>query len=208
VLAYLAALTGLGHSLMEGIALALGLEAGWFADHLTGDPLVLFRIFHYPPSPAVATPDEWGVGEHTDYGLLTIVGQDDAGGLEVHTPHGWIDVPPVPDSFVCNLGDMLERMTGGRYRSTPHRVRASTGSSRLSYPFFFDPSWDAEVRPLPLTPPAADDTPARRRWDDADVHAFSGTYGEYLVGKVGRVFPDLGADVLDPHAGTHPLKSK
>ncbi len=197
VLDYLAALTRLGHSLMEGIALALGLDQGWFDRHLTGDPLVLFRIFHYPPSPPVARHDEWGVGEHTDYGLLTILGQDDAGGLQVHTPGGWIDVPPIPDAFVCNLGDMLERMTGGRYRSTPHRVRASTASSRLSYPFFFDPAWDAEVRPLPLAPPPAGDSPARRRWDHADVHSFDGTYGEYLLGKVGRVFPELGAEVLD-----------
>lgn len=199
VLAYLSALTSLGHSLMEGIALALGLDEGWFGHHLTEDPLVLFRIFHYPPSPVgpASPPEEWGVGEHTDYGLLTILGQDGAAGLEVHTHQGWIDVPAVPDAFVCNLGDMLERITGGRYRSTPHRVRASTSSSRLSYPFFFDPAWDAEIRSLPLAPPPVTDIPARRRWDDADVHAVGGTYGEYLLGKVGRVFPDLGAEVLD-----------
>jgi len=195
VLSYLDALTDLGHTLVRGLALGLGLPGSWFDDHLTADPLVLFRIFRYPPPPAAAEPP-WGVAEHTDYGLLTILLQDDAGGLEVHTSDGWVDAPPVPGTFVCNLGDMLERMTGGRYRSTPHRVRNRTAGDRLSFPFFFDPGWDAEVRPVPGLgddPTAA----ARQRWDGASVFAFDGTYGDYLLGKVSRVFPDLGAEVLD-----------
>lgn len=194
VLAYLEAMTGLGHALMRGIALALGLPASWFDDHLTHDPLVLFRIFRYPP---VADTAEalWGVGEHTDYGLLTILRQDATPGLEVHAPSGWIDAPPIPGSFVCNLGDMLERMTGGRYRSTPHRVRNTSDHDRLSFPFFFDPAWDAAVVPVPL---AEDDDPrpARPRWDGADPLAFEGTYGDYLLSKVAKVFPALGSEVL------------
>jgi len=121
--------------------------------------------------------------------LLTILRQDAHGGLQVHAPSGWIDAPPLPGTFVCNLGDMLERMTGGRYRSTPHRVRNTGTSDRLSFPFFLDPAWDAEVLPVPLAgeAPAA----ARARWDDEDVFAFTGTYGDYLWTKVRRVFPDL-----------------
>ena len=64
----------------------------------------------------------WGVGEHTDYGLLTILKQDDTGGLQVKSRARWIDAPPVPGTFLCNIGDMLDRMTRGIYRSTPHRV--------------------------------------------------------------------------------------
>lgn len=191
VLDYLHALTALGHALMRGLALGLGLSAPWFDDHLTADPLTLFRIFRYPPEVGRPHP-RWGVAEHTDYGLLTILGQDTGGGLQVHTPDGWIDANPLPDTFVCNLGDMLERMTSGRYRSTPHRVRNTGPSDRLSFPFFFDPSWNAEVLPIPL----GHETPrqARARWDGEDVHAITGTYGEYLWAKVGRVFPDLRAD--------------
>lgn len=184
-------------SVMEGVALGLGLPRSWFADHLTGDPTVLFRIFHYPSLPDNADSDEWGVGEHTDYGLLTLLAQDDAGGLEVRTPAGdWLDVPAEPGVLICNIGDMLDRLTEGRYRSTPHRVRNVSGRSRLSFPLFFDPSWDAVVTPLPLddTPPADD---ADHRWDGASVHAWTGTYGDYLTAKVSRVFPELFADVTD-----------
>lgn len=194
VLEYLEAMTVLGHTLMRGLALALGLGPGWFDEHLTADPLILFRIFRYPPEAGIAEPN-WGVAEHTDYGLLTILRQDRLGGLQVHAPSGWIDAPPLPGTFVCNLGDMLERMTGGRYRSTPHRVRNTGDADRFSFPFFFDPGWDADVLPVPLA--GEDAAEARTRWDGEDVFAFTGTYGEYLWTKVGRVFPDLKDRVAD-----------
>jgi isopenicillin N synthase-like dioxygenase len=194
VLAYLDAMTALGHALAGGLSLALGLERDWFDQHLTADPLILFRVFRYPPELGLVDPN-WGVAEHTDYGLLTILRQDSSGGLEVHAPSGWIGAPPLPDTFVCNLGDMLERMTGGRYRSTPHRVRNRSGGERLSFPFFFDPAWDAQVLPVPLEGEGPSE--ARARWDGEDVLAFDGTYGEYLLGKVGKVFPDLRNELLD-----------
>jgi isopenicillin N synthase-like dioxygenase len=191
VLPYLDAMTALGQSVLAGIALSLGLEARYFADGYTADPTVLFRIFSYPPSPPGFRG--WGVGEHTDYGLLTLLAQDDSGGLQVAGPHGWIDAPPVPGTFVGNIGDMLDRLTGGWYRSTPHRVRNVSGRTRLSLPFFLDPGFADEVPPLPAR--AADDD-GRRRWDGQDLRAFTGTYGDYLLGKVGKVFPQLQRDVL------------
>jgi isopenicillin N synthase-like dioxygenase len=190
VLDYMAALSSLGHRLMSGLALSLGLEESYFATHYTGDPLTLFRIFNYPPPPAA---DLWGVGEHTDYGMLTILLQDDAGGLEVKSRSHWVPAPPVPGSFVCNIGDMLDRLTGGLYRSTPHRVRNPAPRDRLSFPFFFDPSFNAIVRPIDLPGPIADDKDDR--WDRSSVHAFEGTYGEYLLAKVGKVFPELRSTV-------------
>ncbi|HWL42542.1 MAG TPA: 2-oxoglutarate and iron-dependent oxygenase domain-containing protein [Ilumatobacter sp.] len=195
--AWMAALRPVADAVLRGIALALGLPARWFEQHLTGDPTVLFRVFHYPAFADNDVADEYGVGHHTDYGLLTLLAQDDAGGLEVRTPDGeWIEVPAEPDVLVCNLGDMLDKLTEGRYRSTPHRARNTSGRSRLSFPYFFDPSWDAEVVPLPLddSPPADD---ADRRWDGTSVHAWEGTYGDYLSAKVARVFPDLFAAVAD-----------
>jgi isopenicillin N synthase-like dioxygenase len=194
VLSYMEALTGLGHLVMRGIALSLGLPASWFADGCTRDPLVLFRIFNYPP--AAGGEDTWGVGEHTDYGLLTLLLQDDAGGLEVKSATGWVEAPPVAGSFVCNVGDMLDRMTGGLYRSTPHRVRNKARRDRLSFPFFFDPSFDAEVKPIPLRDAGVIADDAGERWDHASVHTFQGTYGDYLLAKVTKVFPALGVEVL------------
>jgi len=84
-------------------------------------------------------------------------------------------------------------MTGGLYRSTPHRVSNQSARNRLSFPFFFDPNFNAEVKPIQPNIPLTDDW--QQRWDKASVHEFSGTYGDYLLGKVARVFPELMADV-------------
>jgi isopenicillin N synthase-like dioxygenase len=193
VLSYMDLLTTVGQNVLRGIAASLDLDPEYFAAGYTATPTVLFRIFHYPPSPPDAPG--WGVGEHTDYGLLTLLAQDDNGGLQVHTPQGWRDAPPVPDTFVCNIGDMLERLTGGFYRSTPHRVRNTSGRGRLSFPFFLDPGFDAEVPPLPDR--AATDAGGRRRWDGTSPLAFEGTYGDYLTAKVAKVFPHLYGEVAD-----------
>lgn len=192
VLAYMEALTQLGHILVEYLALSLGLDAGWFRHGWTRDPLILFRIFHYPPCPSAGGQQTWGVGEHTDYGLLTILWQDEAGGLQIRSRDEWIAAPPVPESFVCNLGDMLERATGGLYRSTPHRVRNESPHGRLSLAFFFDPAFDAEIAPLlpRVSPDGAGD-----RWDGVSPHEFTGTYGDYLLAKIAKVFPRLGGDL-------------
>jgi isopenicillin N synthase-like dioxygenase len=195
VLDYLDAMTALGHRLMAAIAQSLDLPADYFAQHYTANPLVLFRIFNYPAQ----GPDTsgWGVGEHTDYGLLTILNQDDSGGLQVRTAAGWVDAVPVPGSFVCNIGDMLDRLTGGYYRSTPHRVLPPRGRDRLSWPFFFDPDLDAQIKPI--RPPSAH----VGRWDALDLQELSGTYGDYLLDKIGKVFPDLHRDVLDDFPDGH-----
>jgi isopenicillin N synthase-like dioxygenase len=187
VTAFMAEAEASSHAIMEGVALSLGLDAQYFRRTYTGQPTLLFRIFHYPAS----APDRgWGVGEHTDYGLLTLLAQDEIGGLEVKTPDGWIDAPPIEGTLVCNIGDMLDRLTGGVYRSTPHRVLNTSGKSRLSFPFFFDPGFDARIVPLPGHALHVRDDSAER-WDRANVHEFSGAYGDYLLGKVSKVFPDL-----------------
>lgn len=198
VLDYMAAATHAAQAVLAAIALSLGLEENWFRRHYTTDPTVLFRIFRYPPqAPAEAG---WGVGEHTDYGLLTLLLQDDVPGLQVRTPQGWLDAPPLPGTLVCNLGDMLDRLTGGTCRSTPHRVRNASGRERFSFPLFFDPDFTARVTPLPqharidAARVAAD---RADRWDGASVLApFEGSYGDYLLEKVGKVFPQLRARVV------------
>jgi isopenicillin N synthase-like dioxygenase len=190
VLDYMDAVTKLGHALMKGLSLSLGLPAAYFDENYTRDPLILFRIFHYP---AVEFTSEnahlWGVGEHTDYGVLTILKQDEIGGLQVKSNHEWIEAPPIPNTFICNIGDMLERMTKGLYISTPHRVKNTSQKSRLSFPLFFDPNYFSEVLPLPIE--AQLDLGQQKRWDNANVHEYKGTYGHYLLQKVSKVFPQL-----------------
>jgi len=186
--AYMAGATRAAAALMEGFSISLGLADDYFRDTYTNEPTVLFRIFNYPAQGRGADARSWGVGEHTDYGLLTLLAQDGFGGLQVKAPGGWIEAPPIEGALVCNIGDMLERLTGGRYRSTPHRVRNVSGHDRLSFPLFFDPDFIARMAPLPgvTITPSADD-----RWDGASLHAFEGTYGDYLLSKVAKVFPNL-----------------
>ena len=121
--------------------------------------------------------------------------QDDCGGLEVFSDDRWLSVEPIPNTFVCNIGDMLERLTNGLYRSTPHRVRNISGRTRLSFPLFYDPSWTARVIPLPIKTPLPQ-LDAPKRWDGADLLAWSGSYGDYLTSKVSKAFPKLEADIL------------
>jgi isopenicillin N synthase-like dioxygenase len=188
--------SALGQALLRGVALGLGIDAGWFATHLTADPTVLFRVFHYPPGDV----DSWGVGEHTDYGLITLLAQDRNGGLQVRTRGTWVDVPADPYAFVVNIGDMLEKMTGGLYRSNPHRVRNLSGRDRLSFPLFLDPSWAARVTPLPeaaISAAMLSDADGDSRWDGQSVHAWEGVYGDYLTAKVAKVFPQLAAALTD-----------
>jgi len=196
VLAWMSDMEQLAQRVLGVMAVGLGLDAGWFARDLTAAPTVLFRAFRYPPHPR--TPpggDRWGVAEHTDYGLLTLLAHDGTPGLEVRADGRWISVPHDPELVVCNLGDMLERLTAGRYRSTPHRVRNVADHDRISLPFFLDPRWDARLVPLPSSPVPATTAPDGR-WDGADPTTFDGTYGEWLLAKVSRVFPELASEVL------------
>jgi isopenicillin N synthase-like dioxygenase len=205
LLAYIDEVARVGQLLLRGIATGLGLPPDYFLERYTNDPTILFRIFNYPPATAAAgdneNEDSLGVGEHTDYGLLTLLRQDDIGGLEISHDAGWLPAPPIPDSFVCNVGDMLERLTAGRYLSALHRVRNLSTRDRISMPLFLDPSFDAVLEPITaLTPdPSSTSTTRRRRerlWDGTDLATISGTYGDYLLNKVSKVFPQLRAKVL------------
>ncbi len=119
-----------------------------------GDPFWVLRLIHYPPLPrgVDATPGQVSCGEHTDYGLLTLVNQEShAAALQVRNAAGdWLTPPPLPGAYVCNIGDMLTTWTNGLYPSTLHRVVHTDGfASRVSAPFFYEPSYAAVVAPLP-----------------------------------------------------------
>ena len=172
------------------MAEGLGLDSDFFRKTLTADPTPLFRIFRYPPHPPYGA-DRWGVAEHSDYGLLTLLAHDGKPGLQVKVGDAWIDAPHDPTLIVCNLGDMLDRLTAGRYRSTPHRARNHAAVDRYSLPFFLDPGWDAVIEAIDLDDGWVTPADADRRWDRANLRDLHGTYGDWLTAKVSKVFPDL-----------------
>lgn len=139
----------LAQTLLRAIALALGIERDFF-DRRFAEPISVFRMIHYPPRHTARSVDQPGAGAHTDYGCVTLLYQDDAGGLQVRNVHGeWIDAPPIPGSFVVNIGDMMARWSNDRYTSTPHRVISPLGVHRYSMPFFAEPHPDTEISCLP-----------------------------------------------------------
>ncbi len=154
--AYYAAIADCGQRLLQGVALSLGVARDFFAPFYT-KPLQRTQAVWYPQQPRALGEDQFGVAPHTDFGLITLLWQDDNGGLEVCLPDGtWIAAPPVPGSLVINAGDLMARWTAGRYRSTPHRATNRHVAERLSIATFHDPDFNAPVNPADLVGAAAD----------------------------------------------------
>jgi isopenicillin N synthase-like dioxygenase len=150
---YIYALEGLAKRIMQLLALSLDLNEDYF-DVCCEDPMVTLKMLRYPPHPTDADEYSFGVGAHTDWGSITILAQDECGGLEVRLPDGeWVIAPPIENTFVVNLGDLIPRWTNGLYHSNPHRVRNlfSKGRSRYSIPFFYGPNYLTPISALPGT---------------------------------------------------------
>jgi isopenicillin N synthase-like dioxygenase len=142
---YYDAMEALGRDMLHAFALALRIDETYFDTWLNA-PMTTLGPLHYPPQSGHITEAQIGAGAHTDYGCLTMLAQDEVGGLQVRAKSGaWVDAPPVPGSFVVNIGDMMERWTNGVFTSTLHRVVNVSGRERYSLPFFFDPDFDAPV---------------------------------------------------------------
>jgi isopenicillin N synthase-like dioxygenase len=145
---YFSAAEKLAHAMLPGFALALGLDRNFFSP-IFSDPLLMLKLNHYPPQPKPEEGLEMGVRGHSDSGGFTILWQDNVGGLELQTKTGeWIGVPPIPDTYVINIGDMMQVWTNQRFKSTKHRVINTYGVNRYSIPLFVNPNYHTMVRPL------------------------------------------------------------
>ncbi|TWI54782.1 isopenicillin N synthase-like dioxygenase [Pseudomonas duriflava] len=147
--AHYADMLDLALTVLRALAIALDLEHDFF-DKRFEQSVSVFRLIHYPSQLTRSNTEQQGAGAHTDYGCVTLLYQDEVGGLQVQNRSGeWIDAPPIPGTFVVNIGDMMARWSNDRYRSTPHRVTSPAVGERYSMPFFAEPHMDTEIRCLP-----------------------------------------------------------
>jgi isopenicillin N synthase-like dioxygenase len=171
VTAWYRAVLAVGRRLLGAFALALGEQPDVFLRHVTKPPSQL-RLIHYRHDPGAV--DAAGIGAHTDYECFTLL-KPTAPGLEVLNGAGeWIDVPPVPDAFVVNIGDLLELWTNGEFVATTHRVR-KVSEERYSFPLFFTVDYDTVVRPLP-------------RFAGSGAHRTPLVSGEHLFAQTAQTF--------------------
>lgn len=147
VAAYYAEILSLARRMIKIFAEILELPPSYF-DDLVSTPGAMGRIIHYPPQKATDT-DALGIGAHTDIELFTILAPGTVPALQILKTNGeWIQAPPIPGTFVVNIGDMLARWTNDRFVSTVHRVWNVTGKERISVPFFFGANYDVTIRTL------------------------------------------------------------
>lgn len=161
--------------LQRVVANALKLDPEFFTQHHSGENVTL-RLLYYPNTGVDRVEaGQMGAGAHTDYGLLTLLFQDAVGGLQVQDHHGdWIDVDYIENATIINSGDLLERWTNGRYRSTRHQVQPKINSAeRLSIAMFIDPDSATPVQALESC--TSSDNPAKYP---------ATTAGEHLLQKI------------------------
>lgn len=169
---------------------ALGLGRDHNATHTVAKVASTVRLNHYPVGDPVPADERDGLnpladvalGHHTDPGVLTLLLQDDTGGLQAESAElGWIDVEPRPGTIVVNLGDTLQVWSNDRYRAAVHRVLPMTHRSRYSIPFFGNPARDTVIEPLP-----------ELAGEGARYRPF--TWREFMGGRAADNFADYGVD--------------
>jgi isopenicillin N synthase-like dioxygenase len=169
---YLRAIEDLAAVLGQCFADALGQSPDFYSRHFAR-PTSRLKLNHYPPQENPERVDNIGVIPHTDSGAFTILWQDTNGGLEVCSKTGeWVGAPPIADSFVVNIGDILQYWSNGRYSSTRHRVINRNGVERYSIPYFVNPGADVDICAL-----------------DGSGSFTPFNYGEYQLRKWKNFFP-------------------
>ena len=186
--AYRDACTALSLTLLEAMCAGLGLDPKYLNAHFDPAHTGFLRLNYYPVRDPLADRNDiahlpvadLGVHHHTDAGALTVLLQDEIGGLQVYNDGYWYDVPPTPGAFVINTGDMMQVWSNDRYRAAMHRVLAMDSADRYSLPFFYNPNAGTLVEPLPSVVSERD--PARYRpvdWAEFRYRRTDGDYADY-----------------------------
>ncbi|MEH1971940.1 MAG: 2-oxoglutarate and iron-dependent oxygenase domain-containing protein [Nostoc sp.] len=141
--------TELANTILQAFALALELPENYFTTRHNQQNHTL-RLLHYPPLQTPPKPEQVRAGEHSDYGSITLLFQDDIGGFEVQTTsREWIAAPAIPDTVIVNTGDLMQRWTNHLFCSTKHRVIIPSDNrvnqSRYSIAFFCHPNDHTEI---------------------------------------------------------------
>ncbi len=187
MLAYLKACTDLSHTLLEAFCMGLDLPADYLNEKFLPEHTGFVRLNYFPvrdPMARTATEDlldaDLGIHHHTDAGALTVLLQDEVGGLQVHRIDRWHDILPVEGALVINTGDMMQVWSNDTYRAPAHRVLAMEDRDRYSIPFFFNPAANASVSPLPTV--VSDSRPGAYRsieWAEFRGRRTDGDYADY-----------------------------
>ena len=199
---YYRAQTLVAETLMRSIARGLGLPESYFAKAFHNG-LSTLRLLHYPrrtpqSMQGIAEEELWVMHQgkrapvvgraHADSGLMTLLAQDGVPGLQALGPEGvWLDVPPEEGSLAINFGRLLRKWSGDRLKATTHRVIALSDEARFSVPFFYEPSADAEIAPLPGQRPFA-----------------PFLFGDYLWDSVTKFVEFFGMEAVRPPHGKWP----
>ncbi|MET3233452.1 UNVERIFIED_ORG: isopenicillin N synthase-like dioxygenase [Burkholderia sp. 1263] len=170
---YYEAVGACGADLLRAVAMSLGVDEQFFAPRYT-KRMQRTQMVYYPPQPPQSDADQFGVAPHTDYGCITLLWQDQVGGLQVReiANDTWVEAPPIEGSFVVNVGDLLARWTNDRFRSTLHRVINASGRERYSIATFYDPTYGARVDPRELGT------------SEADLKYQPVAAGDYILGRI------------------------
>lgn len=147
---YYIKMLSLSNKLLESFALYLHLPENYFKE-MFEKPMATMRFIHYPPHPNENEIDEdqLGCGAHTDYECFTLLSQSNHSGLEILNKNGeWIKAKPISNTFVVNIGDLMQRWTNDFFKSTIHRVINTSRNHRYSIPFFYGPNYFTLVQSL------------------------------------------------------------
>ncbi len=172
--AYMEASHASAKRMLRALAVSLDVSEDTFVRHFN-KPISRGSLVHYPPQPPDAGDQQFGVAPHTDYGVITLLHQDNVGGLQVFSnQREWVTAHPIPGTLVINSGDLLGRWSNDRFRSNSHRVVNSSGRERLSIAMFVDPDFDTPI--IPVTAPGE------------TAHYPEVSCGDYIAGRFDKSF--------------------